>query len=229
MRQYKHFIFDLDGTLLDTIEDIAHAITAALHECGFNISYDREGTTKLINNGADMLVRRALSPIAYTEEDFQRVKSVYLPYYRAFQGMDCLPFPKISKTLQILNKNGISLAIVTNKPDELSQAIIAAKLPDIHFDFNLGHKEGYPVKPDPYLIQYIFNQTGWLPQETLFVGDSNVDLAIAKNAGIDSVLCVWGYDNYTKELCSKANYVIQDPEELLSLAGVNDYEKDSTI
>ena len=220
MRQYKHFIFDLDGTLLDTIADIAHAITTALHECGFDLSYDRDSATKLINNGADTLIRRALSPVPYTEKDFQRVKSVYLPYYRAFQGMACLPFPNISKTLQALNQNGISLAIVTNKPDELSQAIIAMKLPEIHFDYNLGHKEGYPVKPDPYLIQRIFAETGWRGEDTVFVGDSNVDLAIAKNAGIDSVLCIWGYDNYTEELCSKATYVIHDPEELLLLAGV---------
>lgn len=212
---YSHFIFDLDGTLLDSIVDIANAITSALHETGYNLSYDKVSTRRLINDGVDTLIKRALEGIEYNKEDFLRIKKVYLPFYRTYQGQQCVPFPKIEETLQNLVKSGANLCVVTNKPDDLAKIIISKKLPQIPFDFVLGHTEGNPVKPDPFLITEILIKTGWNKKEVLFVGDSHVDIDTAHNAGLDCVLCCWGYDVYNEALRNRSEYVISSPEELL--------------
>lgn len=213
---YKHFLFDLDGTLLDTIIDIGNAITQALHISGYpELSYDRVSTRRLINNGVDVLIHRALEGIDYTDEDFARIKKNYLPFYRSYQGQQCVPFPKMAETLQNLIKNGGTCSVVTNKPDDLAKIIISKKLPQIPFQFVLGHIEGNPTKPHPFLIDQIVEETGWDKSEMVFVGDSNVDIATAHNGGLPCILCTWGYDTYNASLLKQADAVIDEPTKLL--------------
>ena len=214
---YKHLIFDLDGTLLDTIEDIAFAISEALRVCGYSRRFDKQSAQRLIGNGADRLLWRALDGLSDDPEDFARLKAVYMPFYKQYQGIKCVPFPKMEKTLQNLREMGVDFAIVSNKPDDLSKIIIAQKLPQIPFALVLGHVEGNPVKPDPLLVDLVLEKTGWLKEDCCFVGDSYVDIDTGNNAGIDTALCCWGYGVYTDELKARSNHVLEEVSDLLAL------------
>ena len=213
---FKNFIFDLDGTLLDTIEGIRLAINQALRECGFEHQFDRDGTVYLIGDGADVLVRRALKE-HYSEENFARLKARYMPLYKAYQETGTFEFPNVAKTLQILKKSGKSLFVASNKPDLLAGRIISKFFGNDLFSKVSGHREEDPVKPNPITVSRIEDEFGILKEETLYVGDSHVDIETARNAGIRCCLLTWGYDHYTPELLARADYVLPSIDGLLNL------------
>lgn len=215
--KYRHFFFDLDGTLLDTIVDIANAISDALGKRGFDRRYDRDSAKALIGNGSDALLHRALAGFSDDPAEFEALKKEYMPLYKAYQGRDCYPFPHMEETLQKLVQLGADLVVVTNKPEHLSKIIISEKLPQIPFKFVLGQVEGNPVKPDPYLINIILKKTGWNRDDCVFVGDSHVDLETGANAKMKCALCTWGYDLHYDALLSVADHVLNDPRDLLDL------------
>lgn len=215
MATFSHLFFDLDGTLLDTISDIALAISAALKDCGFARSYDKVSARPLLGDGADALLRRALKGLSDKPEDFLRLKEAYFPHYKAYQGISSDPFEGMENTLDLLRKQDIDLVIVTNKPDHLAKIIIKEKLPSIPFCYVLGHKEGNPVKPDPFLIESVLQEKGWEKKDCLYVGDSHVDIDTARNAGMKVALCTWGYDHYDEALLDRADYVLHRSEDLL--------------
>lgn len=213
---FNNFIFDLDGTVLDTIEGIKTAINQALRECGFEHQFDRQGTISLIGDGADALVRRALKE-HYNEESFLRLKALYMPLYQRYQEDGTFEFPGVSKTLQILKKRCKNLFIASNKPDLLANRIIEKFFGKDLFLRVSGHREADPVKPNPITVTRIENEFGLKKEETIYVGDSHVDIATAKNAGLRCCLLTWGYDFYTPELLARADYVFPSMEGILEL------------
>ena len=215
---YQALIFDLDGTLLDTITDINKAINEALKECGYPYSYNREGTKTLIGDGADTLIRRAIKENSGDVDAFTRFKKVYMPLYLAYQNRDTRPFDGMLDTLDCLKKMGVSLFIVSNKPHHLVQDLIPRHFKGDTFKECYGNKEGDPVKPDPHLVNAIISKYGFDRKDVLYVGDSKPDILVAENAGVDCALCTWGYGNYLDPICQKADYVIKGPKELLGIA-----------
>ena len=215
--RYRSLFFDLDGTLLDTIEDIAFAINEALRQTGFPGHFDRDSAKALIGDGADMLVRRALKEKGEDLQAFRTLKTAYMPLYRDHQKDHAHPFEGMMETLMSLRKNGISLFVVTNKPDHLAKAVVEEKIGKGIFYEILGIKEGEKVKPDPYLVNRIVKEKGLDKRECLYVGDSHVDVETAKNAKMDSCLCLWGYGNYALPFVQEATYSINSPKELLSV------------
>jgi len=214
---YENFIFDLDGTILDTIEGIRVAINEALGECGYSYRYDREGTKSLIGDGAKMLVKRALKDKGDDPVAFAALEEKYMPAYARHQLTGTYPFEEVSKTLQILKNRGKSLFVATNKPDNLAQVIVPKYYPGNVFSYIVGVRPGGAVKPDPTNVLDIIKTYGLDPNKTLYVGDSHVDVATGHNAGLKVCLVKWGYDFYTPELCATSDYVIDDPKDLLEL------------
>lgn len=214
---YQHLIFDLDGTLLDTISDIARAITDALHQCGYSRSYDKITCKALIGDGADALLHRALNGLSDTEEEFLRLKKAYLPLYKAYQGVASDPFEGMAETLKMLGDSGVDFSIVTNKPDQLAKIIMTEKMPTIQFVSIEGHQEGNPVKPNPFQILRLLESKKWEKTDCLFIGDSHVDIDTARNAGLKVALCTWGYDRYEEALLSRADHILNKPSDLLDL------------
>lgn len=213
----KAIIFDLDGTLLHTLPDIRDAINCALSECGYDYSFDLEGTKTLIGDGADMLVRRALKEKGEDEEAFLQLKKAYMPKYRLYQGNTTAPFEGMSETLLALKKRGMRLFIASNKPHALAKAIIAKCFPEGLFESVAGHEEGDPVKPNPIQVQRIFKNYAILPADCVYVGDSVVDVQTAENAHIPCGICLWGYGKYTEEVLARCAYVFRKPEDLLAI------------
>jgi phosphoglycolate phosphatase len=214
---FQALFFDLDGTLLDTLTDIRQAINEALASCGYPYSFSKQECHSLIGNGADTLVHRALkdndSPAA-----FEKLKAEYMPRYRAFQGNHTKPFNGEKPTLLFLKERGVKLFVVTNKPDPLAKAIIAANYGDSLFMEVCGLHEGEAPKPDPHIVFDLLARYGLDKSRCLFVGDSLPDLLTAQNAGLPLCLCEWGYGFYKPELLQECRFVIKKPKELAQIA-----------
>ncbi len=213
----RHLIFDLDGTLLDTITDIRFAMNLALEKCGFPQRFDREGTKALIGDGAEECVRRALLGKRDDLQAFNTLKPVYMALYRDHQTEHAVPFEGLRETLDELKKQGITFSCVTNKPDALAQKVLELNYGKGFFRCILGQSDAYPRKPDPAMVYACMEKCGYSKEECLYVGDSHVDIDTGHNAGLKVVLCRWGYEvDYS--LCEKrAEYVINAPSELLDL------------
>jgi phosphoglycolate phosphatase len=210
---YQALIFDLDGTLLDTLTDIRTALNEALKAAGYDYSFSKQQCHSLIGNGADALVHKALlqndSPDA-----FAKLKAEYMPRYAAFQGNHTKPFNGEKPTLTYLKERGVRLFVCSNKPDDLAKAIIAKNYGDDLFEEVRGLREGEAPKPDPHVVAYFIEKYNLDKTSCLFVGDSLPDLLTAQNAGLPLCLCEWGYGFYKPELLQEAKYVIKKPKEL---------------
>lgn len=124
---YKSIIFDLDGTLLNTLIDIRAAINAALKQCGYDYSYSLKESKTLIGNGTDVLVRRALREIGDDEAAFAQLKSAYLPFYESMQNLHTKPYNGLPEVLRFLKDKGVGLMVATNKPDKLAKQLLDAQ------------------------------------------------------------------------------------------------------
>jgi len=215
-KMIRNLIFDLDGTLMDTIHDIAMAINDALQECGFPYRYSDLDAHGLIGEGADILVHRALKD-HNSVENFERLKASYMPKYRDYQLRTSKPFDGIFPMLLELKRLGKKLFVCTNKPDEYAKIILPRFFPGGIFEEIRGIKEGERPKPDPTIVNALIDAHNLKKEETLFVGDSKTDLATSLNADLELALCLWGYGFYNESLCLSANYVLENPEDLVRL------------
>lgn len=213
---YKNLFFDLDGTLLNTLPDIRHAINDALAKCGFSFSFSLKDCHYLIGDGADNLVHRALKE-EDTPDNFARLKAAYMPLYAAYQNKHTKPFVGMDVTLKVLFDKGINLFVCTNKPTALAVDVLSRNFDSSLFKEIKGNLEGEKVKPDPHIPNYFFSRYGLKKEETLFVGDSLTDLLTAHNAGLELALCTYGYGFYKKELLDEARYIIKRPKDLVKV------------
>lgn len=215
---YETFIFDLDGTLLQTLPDIRLAINEALKRCGYSYSFSLKEARALIGNGADMLVKRALKEKGDDPEAFAELKAAYMPLYRDYQNLHAKPFNGMKEVLTFLKERGLQLFVATNKPNALAQFIVEDHFGKGLFTAIEGHEEGEPVKPDPLIVNRFVEKYGIDKSKSLFIGDSYVDVDTAQNAGVKSCLVTWGYGFYKKALLERADYVISKPKQLAALA-----------
>lgn len=212
----KVIVFDLDGTLLDTITDIRIAINDSLQALGLPYRYSKSDCHYLVGDGADTLVHRALQDHD-NEENFRRLKTEFIPRYKEYQGHHTKPFNGIVPTLNYLKNKGIILTVCTNKPDELAHLILAKFFPNDFFDAIYGLKDLEKPKPDPHNVIAIMNRFSADETNTVFVGDSLPDLLTAHNAKLPLGLCLWGYGFYKPNLLKEADYVFRKPQDLADL------------
>ena len=188
--KYDLVIFDLDGTLLNTLSDLAYAANAALVEFGFPARTTEEVRT-FIGNGVARLIRRAV-PEGTPEETVAEVLKRFKAIYTENVNVHTVPYPGIPALLDRLRAAGIKCAVNSNKVDNAVQLLC-----DAHFagrlDLALGERESIPKKPAPDGAQYIMNTLGVAPDKTLYVGDGDADLLTAQNAHIDCAWVSWGY------------------------------------
>lgn len=219
----KALIFDLDGTLINTIGDISDAINEALKRIGLPLHYEVGEVTFMVGNGADTLMHRALGKYD-NEGNFTALSKEYPPLYKDYQNRNSHPYEGMKETLIELKNQGIHLFVCTNKPNELAQIIIPKEFGDGLFDEVYGHKVGEPVKPDPHIVNHFLNSSGIGKKEAVFVGDSLPDLQTARNAGIKVIMCTYGYGKYTDEFLKECDYIINEPKGLLRI--INEQEMD---
>ncbi len=188
----KLIVFDLDGTLLNTIADLAASTNQALQACGFP-THPTEAYNYFVGNGINKLFERALPEEARTHENVMRVRERFIPYYNMHNADLSAPYPGIVELLTSLQAAGVKLAVASNKYQVATEKLIAHYFPAIRFVMVLGQREGVPAKPDAGIVDDCMKAAGVSAAETLYVGDSDVDMQTALNAGVDAVGVTWGF------------------------------------
>lgn len=211
-------IFDLDGTLLNTIADLAHSTNYALNKSGFP-THEIEKYNFMVGNGINKLFERALPEGEKTEENILRIRKEFIPYYDVHNADDSLPYPGITDLLQYLQSSGIQIAVASNKYQSATQKLVAHYFPNIRFVAVFGQREGVNVKPDPTIIHDILDITHVAKKDVLYVGDSGVDMQTAIDAGVTACGVTWGFRPRTEleEFCP--NHIVNNAEEIKALVG----------
>ncbi|MBR2945455.1 MAG: HAD family hydrolase [Bacteroidaceae bacterium] len=212
----KLVIFDLDGTLLDTIADLAAAANHALQKAGFPV-YDTETIRTFVGNGISKLLERALPEWARTAENVARLRTDFVPYYDAHNAEQSKPYPGVAALLLRLQERGMMLAVASNKYQAATEKLVAHYFPAIRFVKVMGQREGVPVKPDPTIVFDIMEAAGVGKEDVLYVGDSGVDMQTAHNAGVDAVAVSWGFRPRTELEAFRPLAIIDRAEELADL------------
>ncbi len=214
----KLIIFDLDGTLLNTIEDLAAATNQALLRLGYP-QHPTPAYLRFVGNGINKLFERALPPAARTQENILRVRSLFVPYYNQHGADLTSPYEGIVALLEALQTRGIKLAVASNKYQEATAELVKHYFPQIAFSAVLGQREGLPTKPDPLFVQEILKQTGVSAVHTLYVGDSDVDMQTALNAGVDACAVTWGFRTRAELAAYRPKYMANAPQDILQMLG----------
>lgn len=209
----KSVIFDLDGTLIDSIYDIADSFNALLKKHGLT-THSVEQYIKWVGEGAKLLVERALpenTDPAFVEQLFQE----YIPYYRDHSTIKTRLFPGISEMLDSLVKNEIPISILTNKPHVQTVKIVDFYLSKWPFQFVFGQRENVPKKPAPDVALQIASRTKVKPEEVLFIGDSKTDIKTAKNANMQILGVSWGYGTIESMKEAGCEHIVNSADEIL--------------
>lgn len=188
----KLVIFDLDGTLLNTIADLAAATNHALQQLGYP-THPEATIRTFVGNGINKLLERALPSDKQTEAEVMRMRTHFVPYYDEHNADLSLPYPGITAVLEALQQKGVMTAVASNKYQAATTKLVKHYFPTIDFTEVLGQREGIAVKPDPTIVFDILKKAGVRPEDTLYVGDSGVDMQTAINAGVDAVAVAWGF------------------------------------
>lgn len=211
----KLVIFDLDGTLLNTIADLAASTNHALAANGYP-THPTEEYRFFVGNGINKLFERALPEGEKTEANVLKIRQHFIPYYDVHCADLTKPYPGIPELLKTLQQREIQLAVASNKYQRATGKLIPYFFPDIHFTAILGQREGIPRKPDPQIVHEIMRMANVSTDEVLYVGDSNVDMQTANNARVDSVGVTWGFRPRAELEQGNPFAIIDKAEELLS-------------
>ncbi len=209
-------IFDLDGTLLDTVADLANATNQALVRCGYP-PHPTEAYYRFVGNGINKLFARALPEEARTEENVQHIRALFIPYYNEHNADDSRPYPGIVELLTHLQNQGIQLAVASNKYQQATAKLVGHFFPDIRFAAVYGQREGIPIKPDPTIVNDILSVTGISRARALYVGDSGVDMQTARNASVESAGVIWGFRDEEELRVNGADHIIHSAKDILKL------------
>ena len=213
-------IFDLDGTLINTIDDLGQACNHALSACGFP-THKIEDYPRLVGNGINKLIERALPEEHRQQATVLRLREYFVPYYDAHNCHLTHPYDGIPELLTALKADGHTLAVASNKYQAATEKIVAQLFPNT-FDVVLGERENVPRKPDPQIVRDILayltdNQYPITNNRPLYIGDSLVDAETAKAAGARLVLCTWGFCTTEQLLTAAPDYMVNHPSEILKL------------
>ena len=209
----KLVIFDLDGTLLNTIADLANSTNYALKVLGYPI-HEPDKYNFMVGNGINKLFERALPDGEKTEENVLRVRQEFVPYYDQHNADKSRPYPGVTELLETLQTAGMQLAVASNKYQAATGKLIAHYFPNIKFTAVFGQREGIPVKPDPIIVKEILQIAKVQEEETLYVGDSGVDMQTAINAGVTSCGVTWGFRPRTELESFHPDHIVDNAEEI---------------
>lgn len=211
--QYQAILFDLDGTLLNTLADLGNSVNRILKRHGFT-THTPDQYKRFVGDGAKMLIQRALPQAHRRDALVQSCLDEYLTDYRENWQVDTCLYPGIAEMLNKLNDRPISLAIVSNKPHALTEQCTRAFLEKWPFQVILGQKASMPKKPDPTGALWVAGKLDVPPSSCVFVGDSGVDMQTAVAAGMDPVGVSWGFRPEAELREHGARMLLNHPSEL---------------
>jgi phosphoglycolate phosphatase len=215
-RRYQAVLFDLDGTLLDTLEDLATAANRAL--AGRSLpGHPQSAYRHFVGDGLRSLVERILPEPQRGAEEVQATMAAFEQEYARNWNERTAPYPGIAPMLDRLTEAGLRLAILSNKPDEFTRLCVERLLPNWTFAPLFGQRPGMPKKPDPTAALAIAMHLRLDPTAVLYVGDTATDMRTAQAAGMDSVGVLWGFRSGEELRQAGARWLIAEPDELLSI------------
>lgn len=216
----KSVVFDLDGTLVDTIIDLADATNEGLKHAGLP-THSIDEYKRFVGNGREMLVRRAMGD--YYDENLARdVSAVFGDYYKAHCNDNVSAYNGCAQMLKKLSESGIKTAVLSNKPDEFVAEILSNVYPDHKFTAAWGKKACYPTKPNPSALLALLDEIDVIPDECLYIGDSDVDVYTAQNAGVKMIGVEWGFRGRAELIEAGAPFVVETSEQILEY--INEYK-----
>ena len=208
----KAIIFDLDGTLVNSIEDLADSTNFALAQMGFPC-HETGKYNYLVGDGIPKLIERALPCDKKTLENQRKCLELFMEYYRQHYYDKTRVYPGINELLQSLKNKGYKIAVVSNKAQEMAQKVVKKFFGNI-FDAVTGKIEGFATKPDPALTLEIVRQLGVKPENCILVGDSGMDMAAAVNGGLFPLGVLWGFRTKDELIENGAEYTVSSPSEI---------------
>ena len=212
----KLCVFDLDGTLMNTIPAISYFGNSALAKFGFP-EIEPNRYKLLVGNGRDLLIHRMLQESGDdTEENYNNVGKAYDDAYEADPLYKTAPYDGVLDLLDTLKENGFTLAVLSNKPDNVTQDVVRLFFGE-RFDVIAGQKKGVAPKPDPAGVYAILSELNMTAEESYFIGDTYVDISTGKNAGIESIGVLWGFRDRDELEGAGADHIVARAEEILDI------------
>ena len=210
----KLCIFDLDGTVLNTLETIAYYVNSELEKNSIE-PIELNDFRYIVGKGAKNLIETSLKfRKAYSEESFDKIYPSYMDEYKKNATYKTVPYDGIIELLNNLKNKGIKIAIVSNKPDIQAKLVINEIIGENVFDNITGQLEGYPTKPDPTLVFRTLEMFGVKKDECIYIGDTSTDMKTGKNADLFSVGVTWGFRDREELEENGADLIIDKPSEL---------------
>ncbi len=213
----KAIVFDFDGTLVDTLDDLKDAINEALLINGYTRQYTYEETKSLIGMGTKVLCKRAISYVEHSDEDVEKVFSDFSKIYRNIQCNKTHLFPHVQETLNELKNRKIKLSILSNKVEENTLKIADNLFEKNTFDQIVGQRKEFPLKPDPTSLRYLISLLNVNDNEVLYVGDSDTDMKTADNLKLKKVAVTYGYRDEDVLKNYQPDYLINDFSKLIEI------------
>ena len=209
--KYNTVLFDLDGTLLDTLGDLHLGVNVALENHGYP-TRSMEEIRAAVGNGARQLMRLSL-PEGVAEEELETILEEYLDWYAVNFCVKAAPYAGVAAVVAALLEKGVKVGIVSNKPDATTKKLAEMFFPGLPA---FGQRDDIPKKPAPEMVWKAMETLGVTAEETVYVGDSEVDVQTARNAGLPLVAVSWGFRTVEQLLEAGAETIVHTAEELLS-------------
>lgn len=213
--RFSNVIFDLDGTLLDTLADLADSCNHICANHGWP-THDYSAYCYFIGNGAAKLVERAIPESVRGTQLGQEALNEFLVYYEQHKADKTGPYAGMPEVVDTLKRAGVNIAVLTNKPDAAAGPVMEQYYPGV-FELVQGGLPGVPLKPDPAPVHKLLERMGAGREGTLFVGDSNVDIQTARNSGLAGCGVLWGFRSRQELEGEGADYIAAKPEDLLNI------------
>lgn len=215
MSKIQAVLFDLDGTLTNTLDDLAASTNYALQRYGYP-AHETKAYRYFVGDGALKMIERALPETERSQENLLRLREAFLEHYSVHSQDKTAPYEGVVELVDELRRRGLRVGVVTNKPDSAAQQIVQALFAD-RFDAVLGQRDGVPTKPNPDMPLCVMKRLGVTPDECLFVGDSGVDIRTGAGCGAHPVGVLWGFRDEKELRENGAKDILSRPDELLAL------------
>jgi len=213
----KLIVFDLDGTLINSLEDLADSANHVLIQHGFP-THPVDAYRYFVGDGVRKLIERILPAEERNDAQIEQCRQEFVAYYKIHMEDKTSVYEGITDLLKTLKARGLKIAVATNKVHVAVEPLMAKYFPGIQFDSLIGQREGIPVKPAPQIMYDILKETGCEPSEALHVGDTATDMQLAHNAGVTPVGVLWGYRPLEELQEAGAKHIIQHPADLLEIS-----------
>lgn len=208
-------LFDLDGTLADSLIDLADGVNRAMEQKGYP-AHEVDAFKYFVGDGIPKMIERALPPEHRTSDEVNEIKDIFLSYYSIHYADNTYAYDGMPELVSALKSKGFIVAVVTNKEQAMANEVVTSLYGDV-FDLIFGKRDGIPAKPDPTAALLAMKELGVKPSECVFIGDSGMDVATAVNSGAVPVGELWGFRKEDELLANGAKYIISKPHELLDI------------